>query len=80
MLLHLHHPMPKVFIALLLIPEDIYRLGLSLILVIGGLFTEMPDWHTGRSEVWSWVAITASPVYDDIIPVWALFNVYKYGP
>lgn len=70
--------MPKVFIALLLIPEDIYRLGLSLILVISGLFTEMPDWHTGRSEVWSWVAITASLSMMTLFLYGALFNVYKY--
>ena len=69
---------PKVFITLLLIPEDLFRLGKGLVNGVSGMFGNSLHLALDRSAAWDSFALIFAGILMLAFIYGALFNVYNY--
>lgn len=69
---------PKFIIALLLLGEDVFRMLGWAANGLLSLFGTEAFFHTGRSVLWSWIAIGFSGFLGLAFIYGSLFNVYRY--
>lgn len=70
---------PKFFTALLLIPEDLFRLIKAIINIVSSLANADLSLYAGRSEIWAMIAVSLSILLTLAFVYGAIFNVYRYS-